>query len=69
MRVGDVVVLKDPEDSGNFLVRRLAATEGYEMASKDEDEESFVLERDHCWVLAENDTLKPKVCATTFFET
>lgn len=58
--VGDVVVMKDPEKSGNHLVRRLAAIEGYEMVSKDEKEEPFVLEKDQCWVLADNDNLKPK---------
>lgn len=60
VHVGDVVVLKDPEDSANYLVRRLAAIEGYEMASKDANDESFVLEKDQCWVLADNDKLKPK---------
>ncbi|XP_039004018.1 uncharacterized protein LOC120130944 isoform X1 [Hibiscus syriacus] len=58
--LGDVVVLKDPDNSENYLVRRLAATEGYEMVSKDEKEESFVLEKDQCWVLADNEKLKPK---------
>ncbi|KAL8146974.1 mitochondrial ATP-independent inner membrane protease subunit 2-like [Apium graveolens] len=58
--VGDVVVVKDPEKSENLLVRRLAAVEGYEMVSKDEKDEPFVLEKDQCWVLADNDTLKPK---------
>lgn len=58
--VGDVVVLKDPEKSENYLVRRLAAVEGYEMASSDEKEESFVLDKDECWVLADNEKLKPK---------
>lgn len=57
--VGDVVLLKDPEKTDNFLVRRLAAIEGYEMASKDEKEEPFVLDKDECWVLADNETLKP----------
>ncbi|KAL6564474.1 Mitochondrial ATP-independent inner membrane protease subunit 2 [Orobanche minor] len=58
--VGDVVVVKDPVNSGNYLVRRLAAIEGYEMASTDEKDEPFVLERDQCWVLADNENLKPK---------
>ncbi|KAA3459348.1 mitochondrial inner membrane protease subunit 2-like [Gossypium australe] len=58
--LGDVVVLKDPDNSENYLVRRLAATEGYEMVSKDEKDEPFVLEKDQCWVLADNDKLKPK---------
>ncbi|MBA0548861.1 hypothetical protein Golob_019930, partial [Gossypium lobatum] len=59
--VGDVIVMKDPDDSDNYLVRRLAATEGYEMVSKDEKDEPFVLEKDQCWVLADNEKLKPKV--------
>lgn len=58
--VGDVVVLKNPEKPDDYLVRRLAATEGYEMASTDEKDESFVLEKDQCWVVAENEKLKAK---------
>ncbi|KAJ9176447.1 hypothetical protein P3X46_011757 [Hevea brasiliensis] len=58
--VGDVVVVKDPENSDNHLVRRLAAIEGYEMVSTDEKDEPFVLEKDQCWVLADNEKLKPK---------
>ncbi|KAG2308675.1 hypothetical protein Bca52824_028423 [Brassica carinata] len=44
--VGDAVVLKDPNNSDKCLVRRLAA------------EESFVLEKDQCWVVAENKEIK-----------
>ncbi|XP_031111332.1 uncharacterized protein LOC116015412 [Ipomoea triloba] len=58
--VGDVVVLKSPVKSDNFLVRRLAAIEGYEMASTDEKDEPFVLEEDQCWVVADNENIKPK---------
>lgn len=58
--VGDVVVVKDPEKSDDYLVRRLAAIEGYEMVSANEKEEPFVLEKDQCWVLADNENLKPK---------
>jgi hypothetical protein len=58
--VGDVVVVKDPEKSDDYLVRRLAAIEGYEMVSTNEKEEPFVLEKDQCWVLADNENLKPK---------
>ncbi|KEH42520.1 putative peptidase S24/S26A/S26B/S26C, peptidase S24/S26, beta-ribbon domain-containing protein [Medicago truncatula] len=58
--IGDVVVLKNPEKPDDYLVRRLAATEGYEMASTDEKDESFVLEKDQCWVVAENEKLKAK---------
>lgn len=60
--------MKDPEDSANFLIRRLAAIEGYEMASKDADDEPFVLEKDQCWVLADNEKLKPKVCTSPCFK-
>lgn len=58
--VGDVVLVKDPENS-NVIVRRLAATEGYEMVSSNEKEEPFVLDKDQCWVLSDNTSLKPKV--------
>ncbi|KAI5680087.1 hypothetical protein M9H77_01314 [Catharanthus roseus] len=58
--VGDVVVLKDPVNSDNYLVRRLAAIEGYEMVSTDEKDEPFVLEKDQCWVVADNENVKPK---------
>ncbi|KAJ0963737.1 hypothetical protein J5N97_028859 [Dioscorea zingiberensis] len=46
--VGDVVMLKDPENPDDYLVRRFAAIEGYEMASRDEKHEPFVLEKDQC---------------------
>lgn len=55
------MVLKDPEKSENYLVRRLAAIEGYEMVSTDEKDEPFVLEKDQCWVLADNENIKPEV--------
>ena len=56
--------MKDPEKPDNYLVRRLAAIEGYEMLSTDEKDEPFVLDKDECWVLADNESLKPKVHAT-----
>lgn len=56
-------MLKDPMNSDKYLVRRLAAIEGYEMASTDEKDEPFVLENNECWVLAEDKDLKPKVYA------
>ena len=31
------------------------------MASTDENDESFVLKKDQCWVVADNQKLKPKV--------
>ncbi|CAH9073780.1 unnamed protein product [Cuscuta europaea] len=58
--VGDVVVLKDPVKSGNLLVRRLTAIEGYEMVSTDEKDEPFVINEDECWVEADNESIKPK---------
>ncbi|MQL87451.1 hypothetical protein Taro_019985 [Colocasia esculenta] len=58
--VGDVVVMKDPEKPEDHLVRRLAAVEGYEMLSTDEKDEPFILEKDQCWVLADNESAKPK---------
>ncbi|XP_051141975.1 uncharacterized protein LOC127258935 isoform X2 [Andrographis paniculata] len=60
VRIGDVVVLKDPANPNNYLVRRVAAVEGHEMVSDNPDDDSFVLARDHCWVLADNKRLKPK---------
>lgn len=62
MFVGDVVVLKDPEKPDDYLVRRLAAIEDYEIVSTDEKDESFVLEKDQCWVVSDNDSFKPEVC-------
>lgn len=59
--VGDAVVLKDPNETDKFLVRRLAALEGSEMVSTDVKEEPFVLEKDQCWVVAENKEIKAKV--------
>ena len=61
------MVLKDPEKSDDYLVRRLAAIEGYEMISTDKKEEPFVLEQNQCWVLADNESLKPKVYAFLAF--
>ncbi|KQJ81701.1 uncharacterized protein LOC100823230 [Brachypodium distachyon] len=58
--VGDIVLLKDPEKSDDLIVRRLAALEGYEIVSTDEKDEPFVLDKDQCWVLAENQVLKAK---------
>lgn len=55
------MLLKDPDNEKNHIVRRLAATEGYEMLSTDANDETFVLEKDQCWVLADNEKLKPKV--------
>ncbi len=59
--VGDVVMLKDPENSEKELVRRVAALEGDEMLSSKEDETSFKLKPGTCWVLCDNESLSPKV--------
>lgn len=64
--IGDVVLMKDPEKPNDRIVRRLAAVEGYEMASKEEQDEPFILEKDQCWVLADNESLKPKVALVIF---
>lgn len=61
LEVGDVVVHKDPENLDNLLVRRIAALEGWEMASTDDNDAPFTLVKDQCWVLADNEKLKPKV--------
>ncbi|KAL5149178.1 SAP-like protein BP-73 [Glycine soja] len=58
--VGDVVVMKDPEKPDNYLLRRLTAIEGYEVVSTDEKDEPFILEKDQCWVEAENEKLNAK---------
>ncbi|XP_010485868.1 PREDICTED: uncharacterized protein LOC104764111 [Camelina sativa] len=58
--IGDAVVLKDPNETNKYIVRRLAALEGSEMVSSDEKEEPFVLEKDQCWVVAENQEVKSK---------
>ncbi|KAI4338994.1 hypothetical protein MLD38_023986 [Melastoma candidum] len=58
--VGDVVVLKDPEQREDCIVRRLAAIEGYQMVSKDPEDEPFMLDKGQCWVVADNETMKPE---------
>ena len=45
----------------------MAVVEGYEMVSTDANDKPFVLEKDECWILADNDKLKPKVYATCCF--
>ncbi|KAI4990965.1 hypothetical protein ZWY2020_039336 [Hordeum vulgare] len=53
-------LLKDPEKSDDLIVRRLAAVQGYEMVSIDEKDEPIVLDKDECWVMADNQELKAK---------
>ena len=55
--------MKDPENPDNYLLRRLTAIEGYEVVSTDEKDEPFILEKDQCWVEAENEKLNAKVKA------
>jgi inner membrane protease subunit 1 len=59
--VGDVVMLKDPENPEIKLVRRVAALEGEEMVSSSTVEKPFRLPSGSCWVLCDNETLSPKV--------
>ncbi|KAG0581498.1 hypothetical protein KC19_4G257000 [Ceratodon purpureus] len=59
--VGDVVMLKDPQNPERELVRRVAALEGEEMESSDPNDEPFRLDRGTCWVLCDNEELSPKV--------
>lgn len=58
--VGDAVLLKDPSDSSVERVSRIAAVEGDEMVSINENDKPFELEKGECWVLCDNDTMKPK---------
>ena len=58
---------EDTNNSDKDLVRRLAAVEGFEMVTGDEKEEPFGLDKDQCWVTAENQELKAKVKITFFF--
>ncbi|KAL8547993.1 hypothetical protein ACS0TY_007329 [Phlomoides rotata] len=58
--IGDVVVLKDPTNLANLLVRRVVATEGWMMASTDEKDIPFGLVENQCWVLADNKRLDYK---------
>ncbi|XP_074282293.1 mitochondrial ATP-independent inner membrane protease subunit 2-like isoform X2 [Silene latifolia] len=60
INVGDVVVLQDPSNSKNYIIRRLAAVEGHEMVSTNEDDEPFVIEEGQGWVLADKKSLSPK---------
>ena len=60
------MVVKDPQKSDDYLVRRLAAIEGYEMISKEEKDEPFILDKDECWVLADNENLKAKVMKLSY---
>ncbi|KAL8547991.1 hypothetical protein ACS0TY_007328 [Phlomoides rotata] len=56
--VGDVVVLKDPANLDNILVRRVAAIEGYEMVPIHKKDRLFILVEDQCWIRADNYSLE-----------
>ncbi|KAG6573502.1 Replication factor C subunit 2, partial [Cucurbita argyrosperma subsp. sororia] len=59
--VGDVVVVKRSQrNQRTILSEDWLHVEGYEMLSTDEKDEPFILEKDECWLLAENEKLKPK---------
>ncbi|CAM6091673.1 unnamed protein product [Calypogeia fissa] len=58
--VSDVVMLRHPSDPSRKLVRRVAAVEGDEMLSSNEQDEPFKLERGHCWVLCDNPSINAK---------
>jgi len=58
--VGDVVMLRDPQNPERELVRRVAALEGEEMESSDSGDEPFHLAPGTCWVLCDNENLSPK---------
>ncbi|KAH9551745.1 hypothetical protein CY35_09G029000 [Sphagnum magellanicum] len=58
--VGDVVMLEDPDNPQRELVRRVAALEGEEMLSSNDNEEGFKLQPGTCWVLCDNGGISPK---------
>ncbi|KXZ50361.1 hypothetical protein GPECTOR_16g534 [Gonium pectorale] len=64
VRVGDVVALHSPlaqmNDETHVMVRRVAALGGDEMVSNREDQPPFVIPEGHCWVLADNGSLRPE---------
>jgi len=58
--VGDVVMLKDPQNEKQELVRRVAAIEGEEMVSSKDEDEPFQLDPGMCWVLCDNESINAK---------
>ncbi|KAL8530292.1 hypothetical protein ACS0TY_007357 [Phlomoides rotata] len=64
--VGDVVVLKDPANLDNILVRRVAAIEGYEMVPIHKKDRLFILVEDQCWIRADNYSLELEVGANCY---
>ena len=59
--VGDVVAMQSPltQAERSIMVRRVAAMQGAEMVSDDADDASWRIPDGHCWVLADNEALKP----------
>eukprot|EP00798_Chlamydomonas_sp_ICE-L_P020781 gene20781-27605_t len=61
--LGDVVALRSPlgpsDDDNHVMIRRVAALEGTEMSSDNEDDKGFEIPKGHCWVLADNVNLRP----------
>uniref|UniRef100_N1R085 Peptidase S26 domain-containing protein n=1 Tax=Aegilops tauschii TaxID=37682 RepID=N1R085_AEGTA len=43
-----------------IFIEVAACVQGYEMVSTDEKDEPFVLDKDECWVMADNQELKAK---------
>lgn len=64
--VGDVVMLKDPQNEKQELVRRVAAIEGEEMVSSKDEDEPFQLDPGMCWVLCDNESINAKVRIVLF---
>lgn len=54
-------MLRHPTDPSRKLVRRVAAVEGEEMLSTDDQDEPFQLEKGQCWVLCDNPSISFKV--------
>ncbi|EIE23483.1 hypothetical protein COCSUDRAFT_53353 [Coccomyxa subellipsoidea C-169] len=60
---GDVVAFNSPlapaGGQENIMVRRVAAVEGDELITDDPADASFTIPEGRCWVLADNEELKP----------
>lgn len=55
------MVLKNPVKADNYLVRRLTVLKVMKWYQLMKRMNPFFLEKDQCWVDAENKSLKPKV--------
>lgn len=67
IRIGDVVVFKEPRNVDNLLVGRITALENWRIEPDNEKDRSFVLVENQCWVLSDNQELNPEVCASLCF--